>query len=86
MCAAAVPGDTHRNLRLSPEFSARTFKHMLVPVWLLTYTYGSKPYQVVVNGFTGRIAGRYPLSAWKVALLVLAALVVVLVILLASRS
>lgn len=86
MCAAAVPGDTHRNLRLSPEFSARTFKHMLVPVWLLTYTYGSKSYQVVVNGFTGRIAGRYPLSAWKVALLVLAALVVLLVILLASRS
>jgi hypothetical protein len=86
MCAAAVPGDTHRNLRTSPEFSGQTFKHMLVPVWLLTYTYGSKPYHVVVNGFTGRIAGQYPLSAWKIALLVLLALIVFLVILLASNS
>ena len=41
MCARQVPGDTHRNLEISPTFSGRTFKHVLVPVWLLTYTYGT---------------------------------------------
>ena len=75
MCAAEVPGDTQRNLEIFPEYSGRTFKHILVPVWLLTYTFGSKVYQVVVNGYTGTVAGRYPKSPWKIAGLVLALLV-----------
>ena len=80
MCAAAVPGDTHRNLQIAPEFSAQTFKHILVPVWLLAYVYGAKRYQVLVNGYTGRMAGQYPKSGWKILLLVLLILVVLLVI------
>ena len=35
--------------------------------------------QVVVNGYTGRIAGRYPYSPWKIAFLVLLAIVAVIV-------
>jgi hypothetical protein len=46
---------------------------VLVPVWLLSYTYGPKAFQVIVNGYTGRIAGRYPKSIWKILLLVLLA-------------
>jgi hypothetical protein len=70
LCARQIPGDTYRNLRIAPEFSNRTFKHVLVPLWLLTYTNGSTTFQVIVNGYTGRIAGRSPYSAWKIALLV----------------
>jgi hypothetical protein len=81
MCAAQVPGDTYRNLQMHPTFSGRTFKHILVPVWLLTYNYSSRVFQVVVNGYTGRIAGEYPKSFWKIALLVLLAIVVLLIIL-----
>ena len=77
MCAAAVPGDTHRNLRIDPQYSARTFKHILAPVWLLAYVYGTAQYQVVVNGYTGEIAGEYPKSVWKILLLVLLAIVLV---------
>jgi hypothetical protein len=80
MAAAQVPGDTHRNLRVFPQFTRETFKHILVPVWLLTYTFGAKTFQVVVNGFTGAIAGKYPLSVWKIVLLAIAALIVVGVI------
>ena len=76
MCAAQIPGDTHRNLRIFPEYSSQTFKHVLVPVWLLSYTFGRKVFQVVVNGFTGATAGTYPISPWKVALLVLLGLIV----------
>ena len=57
LCAQQVPGDTHRNLVIHPVFSGRTFKHVLVPIWLLVYMFGSKSFQVVVNGYTGRIAG-----------------------------
>ncbi len=77
MCASEVPGDTHRNLDVDSYFSAQTFKHILVPIWLLTYTYGPKSFQVVVNGYTGTIAGKYPLSWWKIALAVLLALIVI---------
>lgn len=75
LCARQVPGDTQRNLRIYPTFSARTFKHVLVPIWLLVYTFGRNPYQVVVNGYTGRMAGRYPKSPWKIALLIVLAII-----------
>ncbi len=77
MCAAQVPGDTYRNLRIDPNYSGETFKHTLVPVWLLAYNYGPKTYQVVVNGYTGRIAGEYPISYWKVFFLIALALLIV---------
>ena len=68
-----VPGDTYRNLQIDPSYSGRTFKHVLVPVWLLSYDYASKAYQVIVNGYTGKIAGRHPYSFWKIAFAVLLA-------------
>ncbi len=71
MCGARVPGDTYRNLRIYPQFSGQTFKHILVPVWLLTYTYGAKVYQVLVNGYTAKMAGDYPKSVWKILLAIL---------------
>jgi hypothetical protein len=80
LCARQIPGDTHRNLQIDPVYSGRTFKHILVPVWLLKYDYGSKAYQVIVNGYTGTIAGRHPFSFWKIAALVVLAAVVALVI------
>lgn len=78
MCIAQIQGDTHRNLEIHPAFSARTFKHILVPVWLLSYQYRTKTYQVVVNGHDGRMAGQYPKSPWKVAALVLAIIIALL--------
>ena len=70
-----VPGDTYRNLQIHPTYSGQTFKHVLVPMWLLTYNYGARAFQVIVNGYTGRIAGKYPYSVWKIVLLVMLALI-----------
>jgi len=78
MCIREIPGDRHRNLQLSPRFAGQTFKHILVPVWLLTYDFGRRPYQVLVNGYTGAIAGRYPKSPWKIFFLILALALVAL--------
>jgi hypothetical protein len=86
MCAAAVPGDTYRNLVIHPTFSGQTFKHILVPVWLVAYVYRSKTFQVVVNGYTGRMAGQYPKSPWKIALLVLFAIIVALIVIMAEAQ
>jgi hypothetical protein len=81
MCSQQVPGDTQRNLQIAPEYSDRTFKHVLVPVWLLTYDYRAKPYQVIVNGYTGAIAGRRPYSRWKIAFAILLAILIGLIVL-----
>jgi hypothetical protein len=78
LCGEQVPGDTYRDLVVAERFSEQTFKHILVPVWLLTYVYGTKSYQVVVNGVTGTIAGSRPWSWVKVTLLVIVLLFIFL--------
>ncbi|HEX4996671.1 MAG TPA: zinc ribbon domain-containing protein, partial [Terriglobia bacterium] len=65
LCASRVPGDTHRDLQVRTAYRQRTFKHILVPVWLVHYTFGPKSFQVLVNGYTGNIAGDRPFSALK---------------------
>jgi hypothetical protein len=82
MCGSRVPGDTHRNLQVNADYSGQTFKHILAPLWLLTYHYGPKNFQVVINGYTGAIAGHYPKSWIKITLAVLAALAALATILL----
>ena len=79
-CASDVPGDTHRNLSVSTAFHEQTFKHMLLPVWLLSYTYGSKSYQVLVNGSTGQIAGHRPWSAIKLFFFTVGCLILILIL------
>ncbi|HUR34060.1 MAG TPA: hypothetical protein VM032_09725 [Vicinamibacterales bacterium] len=78
LCAQAIPGDTYRNLQVESTYSNQTFKHILVPVWLLSYVYGSRAFQVLVNGATGAIAGERPWSWIKIALLVILGLAVLL--------
>jgi predicted RNA-binding Zn-ribbon protein involved in translation (DUF1610 family) len=85
LCGRQVPGDTQRNLRIDPAFSAETFKHTLMPIWLLTYTFGAKVFQVVANGYTGQIAGRYPKSPGKILLAVLAVVIVLILFMLAKH-
>jgi Zn finger protein HypA/HybF involved in hydrogenase expression len=77
LCAGQVPGDTQRNLQVAADYDGQTFKHILVPVWILSYTYGATSYQVIANGVTGRMAGQRPWSWIKIVLLVLVALFLV---------
>ena len=79
MCAAQIGGDTYRNLQVQASYSSQTFKHILAPVWLLSYSYGAKVFQAVLNGFTGAIRGEYPKSWIKVTLLALAIVVAILI-------
>ena len=63
MCASEVAGRHATAIWTSTaDFSAQTFKHVLVPVWVLAYNYGASSYQVIVNGYTGTMAGKHPYS------------------------
>ena len=86
LCAQEIPGDTYRNLQTRQQYSAQTFKHLLAPLWLLTYLYGGKPYQVIVNGYTGKIAGEHPLSWIKIFFAALAVIVVAVIVMSLSSN
>ena len=70
---------------MQTRYQGRTFKHTLMPVWLVGYTYGRKSYQVVANGYTGQIAGEQPYSWVKITLAVLLALFVAVLLLSAMQ-
>lgn len=74
-----IGGDEQRIEGLDTSFSALTYKHLLLPVWLQSYPYRGKVYQVVINAATGEVEGERPYSAWKIFFFALFVLTVVLV-------
>lgn len=79
-CAAQVPGDTQRNLRVNTAFSKMTYKHVLFPVWIASYRYNDKIYHFLVNGQTGEVQGQAPISWIKVMLVIFIVIVVMVAI------
>lgn len=69
-CAADVPGDTHRRLRVHSVLEEVRWKHVLLPLWTLTYDFRGRSYAVLVHGQNGRVVGDAPLSFAKIAALV----------------
>ena len=72
-----IGGDEQRILSLNTRYSALTYKHLLLPVWLMAYRYHDKTYQVAVNAGTGEVQGERPYSWVKITLAVIAALIAV---------
>jgi DNA-directed RNA polymerase subunit RPC12/RpoP len=71
MCSAQLGGDTQRNLRVSSRKHSQTFKHIVLPLWICSYTYQNKLYHFLINGQTGRVDGEKPTSWIKIIFLVL---------------
>ncbi len=88
-CSGDVPGDTQRNLRVHNTVQDVRWKHILLPMWSLTYRFGAKNYAVLIHGQTGKVVGDAPLSWLKIAgfvLLVLALLAATIGILAATNA
>lgn len=77
-----MPGDKHRSLRHNTWLEEEAADLVLVPVWLLNARYEKEkpPIRIVVNGQTGEVHGKPPLSWIKISLAVLAALIVIAVL------
>ncbi len=58
------------------NYTDTTYKYILLPVWLSIYRYGDKVYRFVVNARTGEVHGERPYSAIKIALAVIAAIII----------
>lgn len=70
-----IGGDQQRIHRKQTTLDGVRFKHILLPVWIGSYRFGGRAFQVVVNAQTGRVAGDRPWSWWKIGLTAVAAAV-----------
>lgn len=66
--AASVGADEMRGLEVNTDYSERKFKELLLPVWMSAYIYRGKTYRFIINGETGEIRGRAPVSRLRVGL------------------
>jgi len=80
-----MPGKQKRNLQPGGvNWADMTFKYVLLPLWIGTYHYKGRQYQVMVNGQTGKVSGEKPRDILKTILIissVIASLLVVLIFL-----
>lgn len=72
-----IGGDEQSISSMDVHYSGLTFKHLLLPTWLLAYRYKDRTYQVMINAATGKIAAERPYSWVKITFAVLAVLIVV---------
>ncbi len=75
-----IGGDEQRIHNRQTHLANVTYKHVLLPIWLLTVIYDGQPWQVFINGATGEIHGERPWS--KVKILATVITVIVLIVLL----
>jgi DNA-directed RNA polymerase subunit RPC12/RpoP len=78
-CRRDIGGDEQRVEGVNTNYTALTFKLMLLPIWIACYLYGGKSWQILVNGRTGQVHGERPYSKLKIFLFVLACLAVAIV-------
>ncbi len=55
-------------------YAATTYKYLLLPVWMSSFTYKNKLYRFLVNGQNGKVGGKTPVSAIRVILVIAAIL------------
>ncbi|MBQ9767264.1 MAG: hypothetical protein IJW37_04115 [Lachnospiraceae bacterium] len=68
--------DSVRSLRMSTGFGNIKFKYLLLPVWMACFKYKEKVYRFMVNGQTGKVSGKIPISPAKVAITVIGVIAV----------
>jgi hypothetical protein len=66
-----IGGDAQRIRSLETQFTALTYKHLLLPVWILAYVWQNQTYQVIFDAYDGEVDGERPYSWIKIATLVL---------------
>ena len=58
------------SVKFSTLYSNITYKYILVPIWISSFKYKDKIYQFAVNGQTGKVGGKAPVSGGKVFLVI----------------
>lgn len=82
-----IPGSRFRNVHVSALLESLVTRRYALPAYVFVYRYDGRPYRAIVHGQSAGIAfGEAPLAWGKIALLVVAGLVVVGVIVAIATS
>ena len=73
--------DHASDVKVSTTFSKITYKYLMLPIWCSSFKYNNKVYQFMVNGQTGKVYGKTPISVWKVILVIVIILIILALIL-----
>lgn len=73
--------DVVKYLNVSTTYSDSTYKYVLLPVYVGHCDYSKKIYNYFVNGQSGKVSGKTPVSAIKVMFIILAILILVAAVL-----
>lgn len=79
-CRGDIGGDEQQVSQMAVQYAALMFKLMLMPIWIASYIYAGKTYQVLINANTGEVVGDRPYSKVKIALAVIAAIALIAVV------
>ena len=76
---AFMPGDSHQALTFNTILDRETTELIYVPIWVLAIRHDPQkpPFRVLINGQTGKIYGKAPLSWLKILLAVLAVILLI---------
>ncbi|MGD1862898.1 MAG: hypothetical protein ACFB0E_23365 [Leptolyngbyaceae cyanobacterium] len=74
---ADIGGDEQTISSEDTTFRCETFKHILLPLWIATYRFKKKSYQVIMNGESGKILGDHPYCPVKIARMIAGGLVAI---------
>lgn len=77
-CRQRIGGNRQRVHQVNSRFDAITYKHLLLPVYMLAYRYHEKSYRVFINAVTGQVRGERPYSWAKITGTVLTVLALIL--------
>ena len=81
-----IGGDKQRISSSESRFNPLQFRYLLLPIWLLTVVYDSKPFQVYINGVTGEVQGSRPYSKVKIIAAIVAAIIAITAIVILVQS
>lgn len=81
-----IGGDEQQINNISTAYSAISFKNILLPVWLSTYRYHNKQFQVMINARTGEVQGDRPYSIIKIILAIITIIIIIVIIVILSSN
>lgn len=71
---ASLHCDVVRHINISTQYRDKTFKYVLLPIYIANHFYKQKQYYTYINGSTGKTVGKAPVSAPKVVSFILGVL------------
>lgn len=81
-----IGGDEQQIQDISTTYNNLGLKYLLLPAWISAYKYDNKLYHFTVNACTGEVVGERPYSAAKIALAVLAGIILIIIIIMALKN